>query len=128
MRLVTFKSEGENPVTCTIVSLGGIAGGLEENVGRWAQQINIQLDEEEFQDFLKKTQTIELSSGMVLSLVDFTQLQQDDEPSRESMVGAILNLEDVSTVFLKMTGTKQAIINNRERFVKLCQSIRLNHE
>ena len=41
MRLVTFHSTDKDPVECTIVSLGGMAGGLESNIVRWMGQINI---------------------------------------------------------------------------------------
>jgi len=128
MRLVTFNSEGKDPVSCTIVSLGGMAGGLDENINRWAKQIHIDLNEKKSQGLTLTAQTIELSGGMALSLIDFTQLQAQDEASTDSMIAAILNLEDISTIFIKMTGAKEAVIANREKFLSLCHSLRLDHE
>ena len=126
MRLVTFTSQGNHPITCTIVSLGGIAGGLEDNIGRWAKQINLDLQGQKLLDFIRQAQVIELPNGMTITVTDFSSLQED--AASESMIAAILSLEDISTIFIKMTGTKQAVLENKKSFLELCHSLRLNHE
>ena len=124
MRLATFKTQDENPIECSIVSLGGLAGGLEANITRWMRQINLtEIPENELQEFLKKQKIFSSQGGFSIQMLDFTSLQQNLEDSVPSMIAAIVTLPE-KTVFVKMTGTKEAVLKNKNKFEKLCQSLR----
>ena len=51
MRVVTFKNKS-NPqeINCSIVVLGKEAGGLKENLMRWAGQINIEISDDQLKE------------------------------------------------------------------------------
>jgi hypothetical protein len=41
------------------------------------------------------------------------------------MIAAIAELPDM-TIFVKMTGSKEALAENRDRFSELCESLNIN--
>ena len=43
------------------------------------------------------------------------------------MVATVITLPDM-TVFVKMTGTRGAILENKDKFETLCESLKLNKE
>lgn len=127
-RLVTFFSKGDDAIECSIVSLGGQAGGLEANVRRWMDQIDLKLStEEEFQQFIQNQEKIPSPGGFSIQVVDFTHLQKEKADGTPSMIAGILTIED-ATVFVKMAGSKKAIDGQKENFKELCQSLRLENE
>jgi hypothetical protein len=128
MRLVTFKSVGADNIECSIVSLGGEAGGLEANVIRWLGQLEIkEPDSNNLKEFINSQEKIKSSQGFEMVLVDFTKLQTKENPQKQSMMATILNNND-STVFIKMSGSKKSVMDNRAAFKALCQSIQIIHE
>jgi hypothetical protein len=115
MRLVTFTGKD---VTCTIVSLGGPAGGVEANIVRWMKQIN--LDPNQLSNtFLKSQEQSKTESGLVVQMIDLTQLSQADQPS---ILAAIIEVPG-TTIFIKMTGPIPAIKENEKLFRELVKSI-----
>lgn len=123
MRLASFRSEERDPVQCTIISLGGSAGGVKANVSRWLRQINVKhLTDEMIDDFIHEQPTIKGLGVFQIPLLDFTLLQKGSPLSTPSMMAAIYNLQD-SSVFVKMTGTISAVRYNKDKFVQLCESI-----
>ncbi len=128
MRLVTFTANDSSPIECSIVSLGGMAGGLEANIRRWMGQINMpEIPEDQFNAFLQKQEEIKSEGGLTINLVDLTALQNKEPQEAPSMIAGILTIED-KTVFVKMTGTKKAVQEEKEHFRQLCQSLQLIHE
>ena len=129
MRLVSFVSaDKENPVECTIISLGGQAGGLESNAARWMKQINIDVPAQtELEKFLAAQKKIKTQDGFDATIIDLTQLQPKDDLKSPSMAATIITLPDM-TVFVKMTGIRGAVIQNRDQFEALCESLKLNRE
>ena len=122
MRVVTFKNK-TNPqeIDCSIVSLGKEAGGLKENLVRWAGQINIELSDTQFQEFLQKKIVWKTKDGQQAQMFDFSQFQKTDEET-PSMMAAIIQTPQ-ATVFVKMTGSKAAILRNKEFFKELNESL-----
>ena len=122
MRLATFtNTDDAQPIECSIVSLGGQAGGLESNVKRWANQISLSLfSDQELKEFISKQEEFTTKKGLTAKLIDFTTLQSD--PGESSMMAAIMEIAD-ATVFVKMTGKKSALEKNRISFKSLCQSL-----
>ncbi|MBI5024258.1 MAG: hypothetical protein HZC18_04575 [Candidatus Omnitrophica bacterium] len=127
MRLVTFISaDKENPVECAIISLGGQAGGLESNAARWMKQVNIDVPAQaELGKFLAAQKKIKTKDGFDATIIDLTQLQSKDDLKSPSMTATIITLPDM-TVFVKMTGTRGAVLKNKEKFETLCESLKLN--
>jgi len=124
MRLVTFSAkDSANPIDCSIVSLGKKAGSFEANVVRWMKQINLQIvDKNQFDAFLDKSKRLTTKNGIPTTVVDFTILQGADEMNFSSMMAGIMEFED-KTVFVKMTGSKGAILKNKASFHTLLESI-----
>lgn len=127
MRLATFTSGDAHPITCTIVSLSGMAGGVESNIIRWMKQINLSdnlLAGEKMQEFLKKQEVIKSKNNLSVQIVDLTPLTGKNE-STQTILGGIVEMQD-TTIFIKMTGDLKGITSNREAFRSLCQSLTLN--
>ena len=116
MRLAAFQlTNNPEAIDVSIVVLGGNAGGLQANIKRWLGQVNIQVDDTALNQFIDSSKD---------NIFDFTQLQQRDDDSVESMIVAMLNLED-NTVFVKMKGSKRAIKANKTQWLNLVKSITL---
>lgn len=128
MRLVTFKTREEDPIECSIVLLGGMAGGLEANVIRWMGQINLtDISEDKVSQFIQDHEELTSDGGLEIKVFDFTKLQNDKPSMTQSMIAAIVAIKDQS-VFVKMTGTKNAMSTNRASFNELCRSLKTPDE
>lgn len=126
MRLASFSNSQYPSLDVSIVSLGGIAGGLSANINRWLNQIHLPpLSEEEVDQFLSKQQKLTSSGGLSVQLVDLTVLHPQSAPATPSMLAAIVDVPD-KTVFVKMSGTIEDIQKNKAMFSLLCQSLRIN--
>ena len=124
MRLVSFVTNDLDPIEGSIVSLGGMAGGIEANVSRWMQQINLTgIASKEFDAFVSTPEQLTTQGGFKMSIFDFTQLQSPDDPKAPSMLAAIVIING-KTVFIKMTGSQAAVFKNREKFKDLCRSLK----
>jgi hypothetical protein len=124
MRMATFHlSDHPDDIDASIVSLGGVAGGVSANLARWAKQINLDVASAEFDQFVNEAPVLKTAAGIEARIFDFTKLQLGENPSAKSMIAAIVELGD-ETVFVKMTGTIQAVWTNKEAFKELTQSVR----
>jgi len=125
MRLVSFHVVSDpQAIDCSIVSLGGMAGGIEANLSRWMKQIDLVISDEEFDRFLRfGPQAVTTKTGGSAATYDFTQLQKEADGSMHSMIVAVLYLSD-ATVFIKMAGSIEALKANHQQFLSLIQSIR----
>jgi len=128
MRLASFSTGMDDPqnyIECSIVSLGGQAGGLSANVARWMRQINLSVsDSKQLDEFLENSERIKTKSDLPVTMIDFTKLQSSEDEGASSMIAAIIQLTDL-TVFLKMTGSKEAVLNNKEEFRVLVNSVKM---
>ncbi len=123
MRLATFdiNSGGQSGV-CTIVVLGGAAGGLEANVARWIGQLGLKpLAADEMKTFIGKQQTIKSDGGLEVFIADMTTLASNE--TAESMIASVINVDD-STCFVKLTGAAGLLKNQHEKFTQLCKSLK----
>ncbi|OGX30922.1 MAG: hypothetical protein A2787_01135 [Omnitrophica WOR_2 bacterium RIFCSPHIGHO2_01_FULL_48_9] len=126
LRLATFS--GTDPkamVEVTIISLGGSAGGMIANVTRWMQQIQIDVPaKSDLENFISRQEKFSTTSDLPAQLIDFTQLQGNAGPDVPSMIAAIVERGDTQ-IFVKMTGSKQAVLQNRDRLKALAKSIKV---
>jgi hypothetical protein len=126
IRLATFKTIGENPIECSIISLSGVAGGLDANITRWLGQIGINdISKEEREKILNQFLVIEAVDKLKFMVIDLTGFSAS--PDAPAIFGAVLqDLE--KTIFVKMTGSKEALLSQRKNFESLCRSFAMNHE
>jgi hypothetical protein len=127
MRLATFKSaDTGDPVECALISLSGAAGGLESNAARWMGQLKLEvLSGEKMQKFLASQKKIKTPDGLPATIIDLAGLQPESDPRAPSMIGTILELDSM-TVFVKMTGSRGAVLKNKDKFEELCESLKLH--
>jgi len=122
MRLVTFR-DSNSLIECSIISLGGQAGGLQSNVSRWMNQISVNVpDKDQFKELLSRQIVLKTKGGFSITVIDLSEFTQDQQ--LPSMIGAIAELED-KTIFVKMTGSRDDVVANREQFTSLCRSLAL---
>lgn len=121
IRIVTFRTEGSDPVEVSIVSLSGPAGGLVPNAVRWAGQIGVPADN--IEAFIDRQEEITTQNGLSGRIIDFTGLQPEAGGAAPSIIGAVFPLGDDS-LFVKMTGSKAAVTAEKSEFRQLLQSLR----
>ena len=129
MRLATFRSaDTGDPVECALISLAGAAGGLESNAARWMGQLKLEiLSGEKMQKFLASQKKIKTPDGLSATIIDLAGLQPENDPQAPSMIATILELDSM-TVFVKMTGSRGAVLKNKDKLESLCRSIRFNEK
>lgn len=126
MRLATFVvGQGGQTGTCTIVTLGGAAGGLEANVRRWLRQLNLQDPAPEaWTAFLEAQPRLRSEGGFEGVVTDLTSLGPQ-APETPSMLAGLFTVEG-GTLFVKLTGPLSLLGEEKENFTRLCQSLRSN--
>jgi len=125
MRLATFTAGSkEGSIECSIVSLGGMAGGVKENIRRWMGQVNIaEISDAKLDEFIAQQEQITTLGKFATTIIDLTQLQSNVDNSNPSIIAAMLILDD-KTVFIKMTGKRAVLTAHRQKFEDLCKSLR----
>ncbi|MCO5045414.1 MAG: hypothetical protein M9935_09105 [Kiritimatiellae bacterium] len=119
MRIATFIVGAER-VECTLTAFPGAVGGIEENLQRWARQINLQVAPDTLAKFARSPNTFKTEGDFPCLTYDFTSLAPDADPS---ILAAILPLED-RTLFVKLTGPRTLLEEQKEAFTALCRSLR----
>lgn len=118
MRAASFiAGPAEAPVQVSAIRLGGAAGGLLPNVNRWRGQIGL---DPIVQDELKLT-TIALASGSA-KLVEMESSAKDDQVAQATLVAIVE--QGGSSWFFKMTGPKNTVFAERDRFEHFMKSVR----
>lgn len=125
MRLVTFRSQGKGgPIECSIISLGGRAGGLRSNVIRWMKQINVDVPaKDQLSSFLSRQEAVTSAGNFPVTIIDLSELSKEEQVP--SMIAAVAELTDM-TIFVKMTGSRGDVVANRKQFKALCSSLKIN--
>ena len=124
MRLATFSIPGTGGAgQCTLIPLPGDGGGIQANVQRWLEQLQLQtLSPQALADFLGRQETMRTAAGLPLTVIDFTPLSYQQQPSGTSMLAAMIRGED-QTLFVKLSGAKALLEKNREFFYEFCRSL-----
>lgn len=122
MRLATLWIEdGDARGECTLIVLSGQTGSLEANVVRWMGQVNITPPPgPALQNWLENRPTFTTAGGHEGVLVDFDEFVTD--PDALSTLGGIIQ-SGQDTLFVKLTGPKSLLAQERDRFVALCESV-----
>ena len=118
MRIAGFHDKTkEDKFLCTLIKLGGTAGGIKSNITRWLGQLEISIEDTQLDAFIANAKSI---PGIPNSLIfDFSLFE-----SSKSMLAAIIPVKD-ATLFLKLSATKDIVIEERKNFNDLASSIKL---
>lgn len=124
MREVTFVLGEEGETEVYIAVLSGMAGGVEANINRWCSQMDQEILSPEQIAALPKISILGSPAPLVEVVGSFTGMSG---PKNENymLLGAISELP-AQTVFIKMTGPKEMVEQERDRFVAFCESLSLN--
>jgi len=121
-RLAAFTvKSGEIESVCTIIPLQGEAGGLKANVSRWLGQITGSMapDETTVEKLLNAREKFLTKGQFPAVLIDFTPVSPN--PTDKSILAGVLTVQG-NSIFIKMTGQKSQLIENKAKFKALCQS------
>ncbi len=124
-RLAAFTvKSGDMQSICTIIPLQGEAGGVKANVTRWLGQITDTMapDENTVEKLLKAQEKFLTKGQFPAVLIDFTPVTPN--PTDTSILAGILTVQG-NSIFIKMTGQKSHLIENKAKFKALCQSFSL---
>jgi len=123
MRLATLTtSRGDQVATCTLITLGGTAGGLEANVRRWFGQLKLDVPNgDEFTAFLERQERIQSEGDFEGVLVNLTEFGPASDGS--SMLAALFSVNS-TTLFIKMTGPLELLVAEKDHFAQFCKSLR----
>lgn len=124
MRLASFDVGGEDDAgQCTIITLGGAAGGLEANVRRWIGQLGIPAPaDEDFRQYLDSQESFSTQGGFPGVLVDLTVLSAAHADAAGSMLAGVITVGE-QTVFVKFSGSVPLLNEEKPRFAALCRSL-----
>jgi hypothetical protein len=123
MRLATFHLLSDaKAIDCSIVSLGGMAGGLEANLRRWMGQIGVQATSDELSNLIATAPSTKIKTGQDGKIFDFTAIQTKSALTDKSMI-VVMAVMDEATLFVKMTGTVDTVNKNKADFFKLVGSV-----
>ena len=123
MRLATFHLLSDaKAIDCSIVALGGMAGGPEANLRRWMGQIGVKATNDELTTLISKAPSTKIKSGQEGKIFDFTSIQSKGNPLDKSMI-VVMVIMDEATLFVKMTGTLDTVSKNKDDFFKLVGSV-----
>ena len=107
-----------------MIPLGGMAGGVKENVQRWRGQIGLaRATDEELGTQTRTFTTRDGTEGWLVDLVGGVAKDSSDPPT--CLLGAIIPYGE-RTWFLKAIGPQPATDRHRDAFVALCESIRFD--
>jgi len=118
MRFATFRLKADDkPAECTLVKLGGSAGGLAPNINRWRGQIGLaSISEAEIKASL---QNIDGKLGAL----QMSELINPDN-SEKAILATIISSDDF-TLFVKIMATQKQVEEAKADFIKFSASISL---
>jgi len=123
MRLATFHLLSDaKAIDCSIVALGGMAGGLEANLRRWMGQIGVQASSDELGGLISSAPGTKIKTGQEGKIFDFTSIQSKAKPTDKSIIVVMVTVDE-ATLFVKMTGTVDTVSKNKDDFFKLVGSV-----
>ena len=123
MRLATFHLLSDaKAIDCSLVALGGVAGGLEANLRRWMGQIGVKATDDELSTLIASAPSTKIKSGQDGKIFDFTTIQSKSQPTDKSMIVVMVTMDE-ATLFIKMAGTLDTVSKNKDDFFKLVSSV-----
>lgn len=125
MRIGSFAvpgPEGSDPGDCSIIFLGGSAGGLEANVNRWRGQLG--LEPAGIEAVKALLQPVDMPDGSPAHLVVLSAAaDREPAPSDQSMLIGMLDVQD-GTLFAKLFGQHSTVDAARPAFEAFLKSVK----
>jgi hypothetical protein len=123
MRVVTYGPKDSPDTECYVFVLSGAGGGLEANVARWCQQMGQPPLDAAAIEALPTIKVFGRDAKLVEINGNYTDMQGNQSAESE-MLGVICELP-AALVTVKMTGPKDIVEREKERFVAFCGSLRV---
>lgn len=128
-RLAAFiikSATDKSTALCTIIPLQGEAGGLRANIERWLAQISgdTVLPSDTVERLLKAQEKFLTAGQFPAVMIDFTVLTT--KPTDKSILAAVITVNG-NSIFIKMTGEKFLLSENKVKLKTLCQSFTLKN-
>ncbi|HMP74387.1 MAG TPA: hypothetical protein PKE55_14105 [Kiritimatiellia bacterium] len=119
VRLATFVVDGAD---CAIFTFPGSVGGIEANIRRWWGQLNAgTISDADLASFIEAAPAFISSGDLHGRFFDFLAIL----PGTADLATLVSTLDlGEHTAFIKLTGPREVILNHRDRFLQLSQSIR----
>ena len=122
MRLASFDAfDANNKISdISITMFPGNVGGIENNVNRWRKQIG--LTEQSLEEILKKTEQKEfplLGDALIFTL--------NNDKNNKGIIAVMIPNQNKQTIFVKIVGDLNSILELKYEFDLFCQSIYWNN-
>ena len=124
MRVVTYRTNINNQTECYVSVLAGNAGGVYQNVNRWRRQMEQPELDPNTIDNLPTIQVLGHPARLVEIEGNYTGMSGPVH-NDFMMLGVVCPLPD-RTIFVKMTGPKSDVIDERKNFLTFCESLKFN--
>src|SRR5512134_3885859 len=123
MRIVTFAPRGATGTECYITVLGGSGGGVEPNLNRWREQMGQAPLDAKALAALETIQVLGRDAKLIEVSGNYTDMQGNQVESA-GLLGVVCSI-DGALLTVKMTGPRDIIEKERDRFLAFCRSLRL---
>lgn len=122
MRLATFSNDSDS-IETTIVRFGGQGGSERENILRWLKQLELNdLSDTQITDFISAAPKVKNTSGFSGKIYDFSLLQPE-KADANTFISSIMIIKG-QTVFVKMSGSIEAVQQDRPKYLELISSLK----
>lgn len=126
MRLATFKIKDDGgEKEATIVALPSTADGYNINVKRWLGQLGMDLPDPRREKFIAEREAFSTVQNVPGALFDFTRLKDVPDQGKGYMLASMID-QGGRTIFVKLTGGTAFLKRNKQKFLALSKSIRMN--
>ncbi len=121
MRVVTLLPDGASDTECYVTRLPGGAGGVLANINRWRGQLGLSPLSDDDLAGLERRPMLD-AEGVVVDLAGDFKGMSGSSVEGAGLLGLLCLLPD-SMVFVKMTGPREEVDAQRERFFDFCGSL-----
>jgi len=125
MRIVTFNGGPNSHWECYITVISSQAGGIQANISRWAKQMGkVNIDDTDLSQ-LPEITILEKRCPLIEISGTYTDMGGGEYPNYK-LIGTICPLDD-KTIFIKMIGPETEVNAEKEKFIELCNSLKLKN-
>jgi hypothetical protein len=122
MRLVTLHPVDDDTTECYVTVLGGDGGGALDNVNRWRGQMALDPVERDALDELPRLNVLGRDVPYLTVEGSFAGMGAGAARADQMLLGVFCELGD-RAVSVKMTGPRERVQRERERFEEFCRSL-----
>lgn len=126
MRLANFQVAGDPRAECYLTLLGGDGGGMASNVNRWRAQMSLPAATASELDALPKSTFLGQEAAFVDLRGTWKGMSGANSANDWRLLGLVL-VEPGGSAFLKMTGPDTVLEKERDAFLELARSIRIEN-